>query len=84
MAVIWLYFAEWKSSKFQGTLSKLAVGLKVTDLNGNGISFCGHPARYFCGMLMGYCYGRFVIAAIPTKQLSTIYWQVLWCLNAHL
>ena len=69
IAVIWLYFAGMESSKFQGTLGKLAVGLKVTDLNGNGISFLRASARYFCGMLSwATAMVGFVIAAITNKK----------------
>ena len=58
-----------ESSKFQGTLGKLAVGLKVTDLNGNGISFLRASARYFCGMLSwATAMVGFVIAAITNKK----------------
>ena len=35
----WLYFALMESSKNQATLGKMALGLKVTDLEGNPINF---------------------------------------------
>jgi uncharacterized RDD family membrane protein YckC len=38
-AISLLYFAIMESSKSQGTLGKMAVGIKVTDLEGNRISF---------------------------------------------
>jgi uncharacterized RDD family membrane protein YckC len=34
-----LYFAKMESSKKQGSLGKMAVGIKVTDLAGQNISF---------------------------------------------
>jgi len=37
--VIWLYFAIQESSPAQATLGKRAVNVKVTDLEGNRISF---------------------------------------------
>lgn len=38
-AISLLYFAVMESSKSQGTLGKMAVGIKVTDMEGNRISF---------------------------------------------
>lgn len=43
----WLYYAAMESSKFQGTVGKLAVGLAVTDLSGRRISFWRATGRYF-------------------------------------
>ena len=40
----WLYFALMESSSKQGTLGKMALGIKVTDLSGNAISFGRAPA----------------------------------------
>lgn len=34
-----LYFSIMESSKYQGTLGKMAIGLKVTDLEGNRVDF---------------------------------------------
>ena len=42
-----LYFALMESSSHQGTIGKILVGLKVTDLNGNRISFGRALGRYF-------------------------------------
>jgi uncharacterized RDD family membrane protein YckC len=35
----YVYFAWMESSDYQGTVGKLAIGIKVTDLEGNKISF---------------------------------------------
>jgi uncharacterized RDD family membrane protein YckC len=43
----WLYFALMESSVRQGTLGKMAIGIKVTDLNGNRISFGRATGRHF-------------------------------------
>jgi len=43
----WLYFAFMESSSKQGTLGKIALGIKVTDLSGNAISFGRATARHF-------------------------------------
>ncbi len=43
----WVYSAYFESSERQATLGKMALGLKVTDLNGNRISFAQATGRHF-------------------------------------
>lgn len=43
----WLYSALLESSSRQATLGKMALGIKVTDLGGNPISFDKASGRYF-------------------------------------
>jgi len=43
----WLYSALMESSGNQGTLGKMACGIKVVDLNGQRISFGKATARFF-------------------------------------
>jgi predicted Zn finger-like uncharacterized protein len=43
----WLYFAIMESSSKQGTLGKMILGIKVTDLYGNAISFGKATLRHF-------------------------------------
>jgi len=43
----WLYYALMETSNFQGTLGKMALGLIVTDLSGQPISFGRATGRYF-------------------------------------
>lgn len=45
--VQWLYFAFFESSRQQATPGKLVMGLKVTDLQGNRISFGRATGRNF-------------------------------------
>lgn len=45
--VLWLYYAIMESSPWQATLGKKTMGIKVTDLNGNRISFGRATGRYF-------------------------------------
>lgn len=42
----WLYFAVCQSSTWQATLGKLALGIRVTDLQGRRISFPRALGRY--------------------------------------
>ncbi len=43
----WLYFALMESSSKQGTIGKIIVGIKVSDLNGQRINFLRASKRYF-------------------------------------
>lgn len=49
----WLYSAYMESSSTQATLGKMALGLKVTDLDGERISFGRASARFFCKYISG-------------------------------
>ena len=44
---MWLYFALMESSKLQATLGKMIIGVVVSDLDGNRISFGRATGRYF-------------------------------------
>jgi uncharacterized RDD family membrane protein YckC len=56
----WLYEAFMESSSYQATLGKMICGLKVTDLNGNRISFeratGRHFAKWLSSMILGIGY----------------------------
>ncbi len=47
----WFYWAGMESSSYQATLGKMAVGVKVTDIAGNRISFARATGRYFAKIL---------------------------------
>ena len=47
LALKWLYYALMESSERQATVGKLALGIKVTDMNGHRISFLNATGRYF-------------------------------------
>jgi uncharacterized RDD family membrane protein YckC len=47
IALLWLYNALLNSSASQGTIGKMIIGLKVTDVEGNRISFLRATARFF-------------------------------------
>jgi uncharacterized RDD family membrane protein YckC len=53
--IYWLYYALMESSAQSATLGKMAVGIRVTDLEGARISFGRATGRYF---------GKFVSAII--------------------
>jgi uncharacterized RDD family membrane protein YckC len=70
VVVNWLYFALMESSVQQGTLGKMAIGLKVTDLAGNRIGFGRASGRFFGKYLstMILCIGYLFIVFTDRKQ----------------
>lgn len=61
----WIYFAGMESSARQATLGKSAMGLVVTGIDGNRISFLRATGRYFAKwlsaviLLIGYIMAAF-------------------------
>jgi len=49
----WLYYAVMESSPTQGTLGKMALGIKVTDMEGRPIGFGRATGRHFGKILSG-------------------------------
>ena len=49
----WLYFAGFEASSYQATPGKMAIGLKVTGLQGEPISFLRATGRHFGKILSG-------------------------------
>ncbi|MCB2220500.1 MAG: RDD family protein [Bacteroidetes bacterium] len=47
IVIQWLYFSVLESSKMQGTVGKMALRIKVTDYDGNRISFARATGRHF-------------------------------------
>jgi uncharacterized RDD family membrane protein YckC len=47
IAVMWLYFAKMESSEKQATVGKKALGIYVTDLNGQRLTFGRATGRFF-------------------------------------
>ena len=66
----WLYFALMESSRLQATVGKLVIGLVVTDLNGERISFLRATGRYFAKILSALilCIGFIMVAFNARKQ----------------
>lgn len=65
----WLYHAWMESSSWQATLGKRLVGLRVTDMEGNRISFGRATGRYFGKLLSGFiCSIGYIMAAFTEKK----------------
>ena len=65
----WLYYALLESSVKQATIGKMVLGISVTDLSGNRISFGRATGRYFAKIISGVilCAG-YIMAAFTAKK----------------
>jgi uncharacterized RDD family membrane protein YckC len=54
IVISWCYFAGMESSPMQATLGKRLLGLYVTDMEGNRLSFGQATGRYFGKMISGF------------------------------
>ena len=70
VALNWLYYALMESSERQATIGKLALGIKVTDMNGNRITFLNATGRYFGKIISNLIFfiGYIIIIFTPKKQ----------------
>lgn len=70
IVVQWLYEALMTSSSHQATVGKMAFGLKVTDLNGNRLTFARASGRYFGKVLSHFILyiGYIMVAFTERKQ----------------
>jgi len=66
----WLYFAIMESSSTQGTLGKMALGIKVTNLSGDRISFGRATGRHFGKIISTFIFliGYLMVAFTSRKQ----------------
>lgn len=69
LIVSWLYFALMESSAMQATVGKLAVGIIVTDLDGQRIGFGKATGRYFGKILSSLILGiGFIMVAFTERK----------------
>lgn len=70
LAAYWLYFALLESSAQQGTLGKMAVGIKVCDMHGQRLSFGHATGRFFAKFLssLTLLVGYIMVAFTEKKQ----------------
>jgi uncharacterized RDD family membrane protein YckC len=66
----WLYFAGMEASRAQATVGKQALGIKVTTLNGERITFGRATGRYFSKFISGIIllFGYFMVLWDPKNQ----------------
>jgi len=69
LAVPWLYTALFESGPSQATPGKLALQVKVTDLQGRRIGFGRATARYFAEWITGLTFGvGYAMTAFTSKR----------------
>ena len=71
--VSWIYEASLESSSYQATLGKMALGLKVTDLEGRRISFARATGRRFSKWISGLTFLLGYIAAGFTARKQALH-----------
>jgi len=76
----WLYYALMESSNKQATLGKLALGIVVTDLNGQRISFGRATGRYFGKIVSGMILSIGYIMAGFTEKKQALHDIMASCL----
>jgi uncharacterized RDD family membrane protein YckC len=65
----WLYYSLCESSSWQATVGKKVLGLRVTDLDGQRISFLNATGRHFAKILSGLILGiGFIMVAFTERK----------------
>lgn len=65
----WLYYAIMESSSKQGTIGKIVLGISVTDLEGNRISFARATGRYSAKMISSLLLSiGYIVAAFTSRK----------------
>lgn len=70
---VWLYYALMESSESQATLGKKAVGIKVTDLEGNQVSFARATGRLVGHLVSGIIFSFGFAMAVFTSRRQTLH-----------
>ena len=74
LTAIWLYFAGFESSRVQSTLSGRILGLRVTDLNGEPVTFNRATVRHFAMYLSAVTpFAIGYLMAFWTKRRQTLH-----------
>lgn len=76
----WIYHAAFESSSKQATPGKMAVGIKVTDLNGRRIGFGKATGRYFGKIVSMVIIGIGFIMIAFTEKKQGLHDKMAGCL----
>ena len=74
------YFVLMECSKFQGTIGKMALGIKVTDLEGNQIGFAKALGRYFGKIVSAIIIGIGFLMVAFTERKQGLHDSMSGCL----
>ena len=81
IVLVWVYNAAMESSKHQGTLGKMALGLIVTDSQGRPIGFGHATGRYFAKIITGLIpFGIGYAMAGFTEKKQALHDMIAGCL----
>jgi uncharacterized RDD family membrane protein YckC len=69
----WLYYALMQSSRKQATLGQMALGIRVTDLEGRRITFARGTGRYFATVITGLTLGIGYLIMLFTDRKQTLH-----------
>jgi len=78
--VCWAYFALMESSSLQASLGKKALGLKVTDLQGNRAGFGRVSGRYWAKLISVVSLGAGFATVFFTDKRQAFHDYVSGCL----
>ena len=78
--VYWLYFAGMESSKYQATIGKKILGLRVVDLSGYKISFWTSTVRHFGQIFSALIFYIGFLMSGWTKQKQGLHDMMAGCL----
>ncbi len=80
MILTWLYYALMESSTQQGTLGKMALSIKVTDIQGQRLTFGRATGRYFSKIISDLTFGIGYIIAGFTEKKQALHDMIASCL----
>ncbi len=80
MVLQWLYYAFLESSAWQGTIGKKALGLEVTDLAGQRISFARATGRHFAKIISSLILFIGYLMAGFTEKKQALHDMIAGCL----
>lgn len=80
IVIKWLYYALLESSAWQATIGKLTLGLKVTDMAGNRVSFARATGRFFGKIISAIILWIGFIMAGFTAQKQALHDMMAGCL----
>ena len=80
IVIVWMYFAKLESGEQQATIGKRVVGIKVTDSQGNRISFAKASGRHFAKIISGLLFMIGYIMAAFTEKKQALHDIIADCL----
>ena len=81
LTCLWaLYYGFLESSKYQGTIGKILLGLKVTDMEGNKLSFGRACGRFLAQMISALPCGIGFLMIAWTERKQGLHDMIARCL----